>query len=167
MEGVSSNVALLRSAMPLTPAARDFGRPVPHNEPRACVEEVAGTLHRESVPNGCVWQSRVGDQSVGILGLVHVSRHVVRLSPFRIAPQWQHTAALTRLLERAHEYCWNHSCLKVLVEDGSAPHWLYHLMDRHGFHIARRRELAGRTVMEFYLDLYHAPHAAVGNGRGE
>ena len=73
---------------------------------------------------GCIWQCHVGGESVGILGLIHVGRHVVRLCPFRIDPQWQHTAALTRLLQRAHEYCWNHSCLKVLVEEGSAPQWL-------------------------------------------
>ena len=114
-------------------------------------------FHPDGSPSGCVWQSHVGGESVGILGLIHVGRHVVRLSPFRIDPQWQHTAALTRLLQRAHEYCWNHSCLKVLVEEGSVPQWLHHLLDRHGFHMARRRQAAGRYVLEFYLDLYHGP----------
>jgi hypothetical protein len=56
-----------------------------------------------------------------------------------------------------YEYCEKHGCLKVHVEAGTMPGWMFHLTERSGFLFSQRRQIDERQTWEFYLDIYRQP----------
>jgi len=103
----------------------------------------------------CLWVTELQGRVVGMIGLVHCKRHIVRICRFRIDPAWQHTGVLDGLMHSIHDYCCDHGCLKVLVEIGDVPHWVMTALARRGFHFVRRKTHGDRDMLEFYVDLYY------------
>jgi hypothetical protein len=106
----------------------------------------------------CLWVTTLGDRTVGMLGVVQLARQVATINRFRVDIEWQHTPVVARLLRQVYDYCWEHDCLKAIVEVGAMPGWMFQIMARSGFLFSRRRQSAEKEQWEFYLDLYRRPY---------
>jgi CheY-like chemotaxis protein len=107
----------------------------------------------------CLWITELADRVVGAIGLVHISRRAVKVTKFRVDPDWQHTSISSGLLRRVHDYCRDHGGLKLVVEAGCAPGWFPDLIQQAGFHLMRQRTAAGKAVWEFGVDGYAEPRS--------
>jgi N-acetylglutamate synthase-like GNAT family acetyltransferase len=105
----------------------------------------------------CLWISVSDDQAIGVLGVFQAAQHVAAITCFRVDPQWQHTAVVTRLLRELHRFCEKRDCLKVRVEVRAMPGWMFYTMERCGFIFSHRRQSVKKERWEFYLDLYRRP----------
>lgn len=109
------------------------------------------------------WVVEIGGQVVGEIELVHDSQHTALLRHLRIDPAWQRTAALSRLLECAHQFCWNHGRLRLDLEPGCAPRWMLQVLQRRGLRFSNRRQTGGRDIwtcdpiVDQSMKAYHLP----------
>jgi len=80
--------------------------------------------------------------------------HVRRL---RVDPAWKmwHGSEVAGILiEKAAYHAHRHNCLKLVLHDPIDDHWAIELLHQLGFEYAGARELHGRHLLEFYLDIY-------------
>ncbi|MEN6495387.1 MAG: GNAT family N-acetyltransferase [Thermoguttaceae bacterium] len=114
--------------------------------------------NRSAHPQDCVWAVTIDNRVVGVVSILHEGQHVARINTFRIHPDWQHTAALTKLVDRVHQYCWNQGYLKVTLEEGAAPAMVRKMLEHRGFHLVRCQNVVGKPRLDYYIDLYFSPH---------
>lgn len=114
-------------------------------------------VKRRAHPQDCVWAVTIDDRVVGLVSILHEGQHIARINTFRIHPNWQHTAALTKLIDRVHQYCWNHGYLKVTMEAEAAPGMVRKILEQRGFHLVRNRNVVGKPSLDYYIDLYYSP----------
>jgi len=124
--------------------------------PRAVVGSDQGK--RRPHPQDCIWAVTIDDRIVGVVSLLHERQHVARINTFRIHPGWQHTAALTKLIARVHQHCWNHGYLKVTLEADAVPGLVRKMLEHRGFHLVRYRNGVAQSRLDYYIDLYCSPH---------
>lgn len=127
------------------------------SEASSDLEVRAACVDRGGHPLDCVWAVTIDNHAVGMVRLLHEGPHVVRVSSFRIHPDWQHTPVLAKLMDRVHRYCWDHGYLKVMLESQAAPALVRRAFEHHGFHLVRRRSVLGKELLEYYVDLYTPP----------
>ena len=109
--------------------------------------------------------------------MVSVDHEIGRLEQFRVAPAWEADRRLARRLTRAAaEFARERGLLKLIIEvpedmpglpreNGLSPtaraaeaeSRVSAYFEMLGFMFTRRREVDGKTMLEFYLDLYRHP----------
>ena len=67
---------------------------------------------------------------------------------------FQHTALAARLLETALNHCKEAGFLKIRLDTRFDKSLALEHFDRLGFQHTRTREVPGKELLEFYLDLY-------------
>ncbi len=144
--------------------ARRFPRvvePRPGLDPRRLRIE-RSSLHGSRIPHprDRLWLAKIGDQVLGMIGVLHEGRHVARLSCFGVQPGWEQTALVTRLMDLVHHYCWNQGYLKLLVPSHVAPSVLQQILDHRGFQLVRRKRSGQTERLEYLVDLYYLPRQA-------
>lgn len=102
-----------------------------------------------------VWVTELQGRVVGMVDLVRDGPHVARIRRLRVDPAWQHTAVLTKLIQRVHDYCWDHGCMKLVLDAGGTPRWVVGLLERLGCQVIQRDGAIAKNMLELYLDLYH------------
>jgi ribosomal protein S18 acetylase RimI-like enzyme len=80
--------------------------------------------------------------------------HVGEIRRLRVDKKWQHTNIGARLLEHALEHCKVHKFLKVVMDTRFDTEAVIGLFDRFGFQHTRSKNIHGKELLEFYLDLY-------------
>jgi len=115
---------------------------------------------RSSHPRDRLWLAKVQDHVVGMIGVLHEQRHVARLSCFRVRPEWQRIAVLTRLADQVHHYCWDQGYLKLVVPSHVAPGVFQQMLGQRGFQLVRRKPSGQSERLEYLVDLYYLPRRA-------
>jgi hypothetical protein len=100
----------------------------------------------------CSWVTMIAGEVVATVGLCYEGQYVARIYAFHVDPQWQHTSAVTKLIDCVRNHCSARGFVKVLLDSRTAPRWLISCMQRRGFRFGGRRSIAGRDTCEFYLD---------------
>jgi hypothetical protein len=104
----------------------------------------------------CSWVVTIAGEVVAAVGLCYEGQYVARVCAFRVHPEWQHTSAVTKLLDCIRNHCWARGFLRVLLESCAAPRWLLSSMQRRGFQFAGRTRVAGKDTFAFDVDLYYS-----------
>jgi len=115
------------------------------------------------MPREYHWVVEIGNQVVGEIALVHDSQHTALLRHLRIDPAWQRTAALSRLLECADQFCRTHGRLRLNLEPGCAPRWMLQVLQRRGLRFSSQRQTdrhdiwACAPIVDQSMKAYHLP----------
>jgi len=106
-------------------------------------------------PHRHFWVAEAFGKVVGTVAIAEEEDGVAHLRRLRVAPEWQDKSHVAvGLIKTATAHAREHGALKLIfhtpVDDTRAKD----LLGRLGFHFARIREINGRQLLEFYVDLY-------------
>ena len=100
------------------------------------------------------WVADLDDTVVGMIGVAHDHEHTAEIRRLRVDKQWQQTPIGARLVEEAITHCKRHGYLKVVFDTRFDADAAMDLFDRFGFQHTRTKNLQGKELLEFYLDIY-------------
>jgi len=103
------------------------------------------------------WVAEVDHQVVGMIGVASDEPNTAEIRRLRVDPAYQDSVIPARLLETAVNHCRHHGYLKVRLDTRFERDAALHLFDRIGFQHTRSKNLHGKELLEFYLDLYRDP----------
>ena len=103
------------------------------------------------------WVAETGGQVLGMIGVARDEGHTAEIRRLRVEKEWQQSLMGIRLIEAALAHCKKHGYLKVVLDTRFEHGAAHNLFERFGFHHTRTKNIHGKDLLEFYLDLYRAP----------
>ena len=88
--------------------------------------------------------------------------HTAEIRRLRVRKEYQDSSIAGRLVETALMHCKQHGYLKLVLDTRFDASTAMDLFDRFGFQHTRTKNVSGKDLLEFYLDLYRQPS---GEGR--
>ena len=104
-----------------------------------------------------LWVAQLDDQVVGMVGVVRSGKHTAEIRRLRVEKQHQGSGIAARLVQTALGHCKHHGYLKIVLDTRFDPDAARDLFDRFGFQHTRTKNVHGKDLLEFYLDLYRQP----------
>jgi len=111
-------------------------------------------------PQDHFWVAEVNDQVIGSVAVMEDDKQIAHIRRLRVDPAWKTWGGgeVARvLIQKATHHARQHDSLKLVlhtpIDDNRAILFLHQL----GFEFARARQIRGRHLLEFYLDLYARP----------
>ena len=93
----------------------------------------------------------------GMVGIREKNEGTAELCRLRVDPGYRNRGLGRKLVEHALAYCRANSYLRVILDSHVERAAAIALFERLGFRSAGEREVHGKRVMDFYLDLYTGP----------
>ena len=115
-------------------------------------------------PRHQFWVAEVHGQVVGMIGVASDERDTAEIRRLRVDPAYQDTGIAHALLQTAVSHCRHHGYLKVVLDTRFEHDAAVDLFDQVGFQHNRTKEMHGKDLLEFYLDLYRRRE---GEGEGQ
>lgn len=123
------------------------------------------------------WVAEANGEIIGSISMVCIDKDTGRLEQFRVAPEWEADRRLGRRLARtAADFARERGLLKLVIDvpedlpglprgNGLSPtaraaeaeSRVRTYFEMLGFVFSRKREADGKTMLEFYLNLYQHP----------
>jgi len=108
-------------------------------------------------PRHHFWVAELNKQVVGMIAVTSDEEHTAEVRRLRVAPEHQHSDIPATLLKTAIDHCRRHDYLKVRLDTRFERSDALHLFDKVGFQHTRTRNVQGKELLEFYLDIYRNP----------
>ncbi len=131
---------------------------VPDNDTGADIDNIVEAYFSDSGQSG-LWVADCGTGVIGMVGVQKTSDDEAEIRRLRVHADYRRRGVGTRLMEQALSFCRQQSYLKVILELHIERGPAIALFRRFGFRLNRMREVGGRTMLDFYLDLYREPGA--------
>ncbi len=125
------------------------------NDTGADIDNILAAYFDE--PRNHFWIGEIEGQVVGMIGVAADLEHTAEVRRLRVDPQFQNTAVAGMLLETALTHCKHHGYLKIVLDTRFDPDAVVTVFDHFGFQHTRTKNLHGKELLEFYLDLYRQP----------
>ncbi len=93
-------------------------------------------------------------EPVGIVGVWHADDHIAELRRLRVMTRYRKRGIGRRLVETALSHCRERAYLKITLDTYVNRAAAIALFEAFGFELARTREVDGKKVQDFYLNLY-------------
>jgi ribosomal protein S18 acetylase RimI-like enzyme len=108
-------------------------------------------------PQDHFWVAELNDQIIGSIAIKEDETRIAHVRRLRVDAAWKtwNDGEIARvLIRKATHHARQHDCLKIVlhtpVDDQRAIAFLHEV----GFEFARTREVGGRHLLEFYVNLY-------------
>ncbi len=110
-------------------------------------------------PREHFWVAELDGKIIGMLAIAQHGRDVGLLHWLRVAPPWQPDRQVARqLLRVAADHAREVGFLKLLIHvPAEAQSRITSYFKRLGFVFSKSTDIAGRNVLQFYLNLYETP----------
>jgi N-acetylglutamate synthase-like GNAT family acetyltransferase len=105
-------------------------------------------------PRHHFWVAEYDGKIIGMIGVGSDEDHTAEIRRLRVEPSLQTSPIAARLVEVALAHCKHHNYLKIRLDTRFEKTEAVDLFDRIGFQHTRTREVQGKEMLEFYLDLY-------------
>ena len=163
--GFSLNVVAVRLAAQRDhPAVRQLFRAglveghVPDNDTGADIENIVEAYFSDSGESG-LWVADYQRDVIGMVGVQKTSDHEAEIRRLRVRQDYRRHGVGTRLMQHALTFCRHQGYLKVILDVRIERGPAIALFGKFGFQLNRMREVGGRKMLDFYLDLYREPGA--------
>jgi len=103
------------------------------------------------------WVADYAGRVVGMIGVAEDERDLAEIRRLRVDPDYQGQGVANKLMETALSFCRHHDYLKVVLDTRLERGPAMDIFDRFAFQHNRTRDVGGKEVLEFYLDLYREP----------
>jgi GNAT superfamily N-acetyltransferase len=97
---------------------------------------------------------------VGMIGVQHHDKEVGQVRRLRVAQDYRRRGIGKELLETAITFCRDNGHLKVALDTFAERSVVAEMFPKLGFQLGDTRQVAGKELMYFYLDLYSGPPRA-------
>jgi ribosomal protein S18 acetylase RimI-like enzyme len=109
-------------------------------------------------PPNRFWVAETADRIIGMLGLLQEEEGVGHMRRLRVDPTWQSDYRVAvGLMQVAAGYARERGFLKLVLHTPVDDRWAIPLLRRLGLAFARKRDIHGRQVIEFYVNFYVIP----------
>jgi ribosomal protein S18 acetylase RimI-like enzyme len=103
------------------------------------------------------WVAEHSAVVIGMVGVQRTSIDAAEVRRLRVRGTFRRRGVGTVLMEKALTFCRHHGYLKVSLDVRIERGPAIALFTKFGFALARTREIDGRKLLDFYLDLYRDP----------
>ncbi len=103
------------------------------------------------------WVARHQGQVVGMVGVQRTSDNSAEIRRLRVHSDFRRRGVGTLLMKNALQFCRDKGYLKVVLDVRIERAPAIALFEKFGFLHGRTREIDGRKLLDFYLDLYREP----------
>jgi len=100
------------------------------------------------------WVAIYRDQVVGMVGVQKISDDTAEIRRLRVHEDYRRMGVGSRLMEHATGFCHKKGFLKVGLDVQMDRGPAIALFEKSGFKLARTRDVNGRKMLDFFLDLY-------------
>lgn len=100
------------------------------------------------------WVARYHGEVIGMIGVQQTNENTAEVRRLRVRDGYRRRGVGTKLMERALTFCHEHSYLKVVLDVRIERGPAISLFEKFGFVLARSRDIDGRKMLDFYVDLY-------------
>jgi putative acetyltransferase len=104
-----------------------------------------------------LWVADYDNTVIGMVGVQKTSENEAEIRRLRVRDDFRRRGLGTRLMEKALSFCRHHGYLKVILDVRIERGPAIALFEKFGFQLNRTREINGRKMLDFYLDLYREP----------
>lgn len=129
---------------------------VPENDTGADIENLEEAYFADGGLSG-FWVARYGNEVIGMVGVQNHDEHVAEIRRLRVHPQYRRRGLGSRLMEQAIAFCREVGYLKVILDTRVEREPAVRMFEKFGFQHGRTREIDGRRLSDFYLDMYREP----------
>lgn len=126
------------------------------NDTGADIENIRAGYFSDDGASG-FWVARYDDQVIGMIGVQHTAQSVAEIRRLRVRHDFRRRGVATKLMEQAVAFCRQHGYLKVILDVRIEREPAIKLFEKFGFALSRSRDIEGRKMLDFYLDLYREP----------
>jgi ribosomal protein S18 acetylase RimI-like enzyme len=103
------------------------------------------------------WVAVFSDVVIGMIGVQRMAENSAEVRRLRVRSAYRRRGIGALLLERALAFCQHQGYLKVVLDVRIERGPAISLFHKFGFKHGRTRELGGRKLLDFYIDLYTDP----------
>jgi putative acetyltransferase len=122
------------------------------NDTGADIENIAEAYL--SAPENHFWVAERDGEVLGMIGVAREEEHLAEIRRLRVHPSHQQTGIAAELMRTALSHCRHHGYLKVVLDTRFTRNSVLEIFDRFGFQHTRSKNMHGKELLEFYLDLY-------------
>jgi ribosomal protein S18 acetylase RimI-like enzyme len=123
----------------------------------ADIENVAEAYFSDE-GQSALWVADYNDTIIGMIGVQKTSDHEAEVRRLRVREGFRRRGLGAKLMEQALGFCQHHGYLKVMLDVRIERGPAIKLFEKFGFKLARQRDLEGRKILDFYLDIYRDPN---------
>ncbi len=131
---------------------------VPENDTGADMENIAEAYFSDE-GQSALWVADYENSIIGMVGVQKTSDHGAEVRRLRVHADYRRKGVGAKLMEQALTFCRHHGYLKVTLDVRIERGPAIALFEKFGFQLNRTREINGRRMLDFYVDLYRDPTA--------
>ena len=135
------------------------------NDTGADIENIQEGYFADEGESG-FWVATLVGEVVGMVGVQKISEHTAEIRRLRVSEVHRRKGIGTRLMEHATAFCRQRGYLKVALDVQMDRGPAIALFEKSGFKLSRTREINGRKLLDFFLDLYSEPEVGGVSGGG-
>ena len=131
---------------------------VAENDTGADMENIAEAYFSDE-GQSALWVADYDESVIGMIGVQKTSDHGAEIRRLRVRSDYRRKGVGAKLMEQALTFCRHHGYLKVTLDVRIERGPAIALFEKFGFQLNRTREINGRRMLDFYVDLYREPMA--------
>ena len=111
-------------------------------------------------PQDHFWVAEADSHVIASIAITEDDQQVGHVRRLRVDPEWKiwHGDEIAGvLIQKVTRHARQHECLKLVLHTAVSDEWAIALLHRLGCEYTRARNLGGRHLLEFYLNLYMRP----------
>ena len=129
---------------------------VPENDTGADMENITEAYFSDE-GQSALWVADYDNAIIGMVGVQKTSDHGAEVRRLRVHAGFRRKGVGAKLMEQALSFCRHHGYLKVTLDVRIERGPAIALFEKFGFQLNRTREINGRRMLDFYVDLYREP----------
>ncbi len=129
---------------------------VPENDTGADMENITEAYFSDD-GQSALWVADYENAIIGMVGVQKTSDHGAEVRRLRVRTDYRRMGVGAKLMEQALSFCRHHGYLKVTLDVRIERGPAIALFEKFGFQLNRTREINGRRMLDFYVDLYREP----------
>lgn len=131
---------------------------VPDNDTGADIDNLQEAYFSDDGASG-FWVAEYEGDILGMVGVQQGGENVAEVRRLRVHPDYRRRGIGTRLMEQAITFCREKAYLKVILDTRIEREPAIRLFEKFGFTLSRTRDIRGRMLHDFYIDLYREPES--------
>lgn len=133
-------------------ASLDEGQ-VPSNDTGADLDNLVDAYFSDD-GESAFWVARLDGQVIGMIGVQKTAENAAEVRRLRVREGYRRRGLGARLLAQALQFCRDHDYLKIVLDVRIERAPAISLFEKAGFRHYRTRDIDGRKMLDFLLDLY-------------
>jgi putative acetyltransferase len=129
---------------------------VPINDTGADIDNLIEGYFNDS-GSSAFWVASWRGEVVAMIGVQRVEPNCAEMRRLRVKSGYRRRGLGSMMLSHALNFCRENGYLKVVLDVRIEREPAIRMFEKSGFILSRTREVEGRKMLDFYLDLYREP----------